>query len=69
MQPLRTSFASRLIALVTVSIVTSTMLATGLSALSAYQSNIREVRNQALSIALHSDVVVSIKVSVLGDTA
>lgn len=51
MQPLRTSFASRLVALVTISIVTSTMLATGLSALSAYRSNIREVRSQALSIA------------------
>lgn len=49
--PLRPSFASRLIVLVTVSIVTSTMLATGLSAWSSYRSNIKEVRSQALSIA------------------
>jgi adenylate cyclase len=48
---LRFTFASRLIALVTASIVVSTMLATGLSAWLSYRSNIREARNQALSIA------------------
>jgi adenylate cyclase len=51
MPPLRSSFASRLVALVIASIVMSTMLATGVSAWLSYRSNIREARSQALSIA------------------
>src|SRR5512135_3541760 len=47
----KSSFASRLIALVTASVITSTLIASGLSSWSYYRSNIEEIERQALTIA------------------
>jgi class 3 adenylate cyclase/HAMP domain-containing protein len=45
------SFASRLVALVTGSVITSTLLASGLSAWSFYEDNIAEIERQGLTVA------------------
>lgn len=47
----RSSFASRLVALVTVSVITSTLLASGLSSWSFYKDNISEIERQGLTVA------------------
>lgn len=47
----RSSFASRLIALVTGSVITSTLVASGLSSWSFYRANIEEIERQALTVA------------------
>lgn len=47
----RSSFASRLVALVTGSVITSTLIASGLSSWSFYRANIEEIERQALTVA------------------
>ncbi|MGJ0508693.1 MAG: adenylate/guanylate cyclase domain-containing protein [Methylocystis sp.] len=47
----RSSFASRLVALVTGSVITSTLLASGLSAWSFYSDNLVEIERQGLTVA------------------
>lgn len=47
----KSSFASRLVALVTAAVITSTLLASGLSSWSFYRNNIEEIERQGLTVA------------------